>query len=148
MMTFAQARELRQRGHLIGNHTFSHANLAHIPSEFLRYEIAESNVVLEREIGERIEHFSYPHPCLDPQWNESTLFETNELAFKTAVLTQFGIVTKDSNTGIRYHSTFQIFHSGWKSRLIYSGKTFWLPLIRKLLRKPEPSDFISKVKRI
>jgi CelD/BcsL family acetyltransferase involved in cellulose biosynthesis len=54
---------------------------------------------------------------------------------------------KDSNTGVRYHSTFQIFHNGIKSRLIYSAKTFMLPLIRKILRKPEPNDFIAKIKR-
>ncbi|MDR2115477.1 MAG: GNAT family N-acetyltransferase [Planctomycetaceae bacterium] len=54
---------------------------------------------------------------------------------------------KDCNTGIRYHSTFQIFHNGFKSRFIYSAKTFWLPLFRKILRKPEPNDFITKIER-
>jgi CelD/BcsL family acetyltransferase involved in cellulose biosynthesis len=50
---------------------------------------------------------------------------------------------KDSQTGIQIHSTFQIFHTGMKSRFLYSAKTFWLPLIRKILHKPEPDDFIS-----
>ncbi|MDR2169498.1 MAG: GNAT family N-acetyltransferase [Planctomycetaceae bacterium] len=54
---------------------------------------------------------------------------------------------KDSNTGIRYHSTFQIFHNGFKSRFIYSAKTFWLPLFRKILRIPQPNDFIKKIKQ-
>ncbi|MDR3196245.1 MAG: GNAT family N-acetyltransferase [Planctomycetaceae bacterium] len=53
---------------------------------------------------------------------------------------------KDSKTGIRYHSTFQIFHTGFKSRFVYSAKTFLLPFIRKILRKPEPDDFITKMK--
>ena len=45
------------------------------------------------------------------------------------------------------HSTFQIFHDGWKSRFVFSAKTFWLPLFRKILRKTEPDDLISVKKR-
>ena len=40
------------------------------------------------------------------------------------------------------HSTFQIFHSGMKSRFIYWAKTVLLPFYRKMLRKPPPGDFI------
>ncbi|MCL2745348.1 MAG: GNAT family N-acetyltransferase [Planctomycetaceae bacterium] len=40
------------------------------------------------------------------------------------------------------HSTFQIFHSGLKSRFIYWAKTVLLPLYRKMFRKPPPGDFI------
>ncbi|MDR2441438.1 MAG: polysaccharide deacetylase family protein [Planctomycetaceae bacterium] len=94
MMTFDQARKLRQHGHIIGNHTFSHGNLAHIPQEFLYQEIAEADKILEQELGEPVEHFSYPHPCLDPQWNNATLAETKKLNYKTAVLTNFGLVTR------------------------------------------------------
>jgi peptidoglycan/xylan/chitin deacetylase (PgdA/CDA1 family) len=92
MMNFEQARELRKRGHIIGNHTFSHGNIAHIPPESLHHEIAGANEILEQELGEQVEHFSYPHPCLDPQWNKNTLEETKKLGFKTAVLTSFGSV--------------------------------------------------------
>ncbi|MDR1269989.1 MAG: GNAT family N-acetyltransferase [Planctomycetaceae bacterium] len=45
------------------------------------------------------------------------------------------------------HSTFQIFHNGLKSRFLYSAKTFWLPLLRKILRKPEPNDLIFHKKQ-
>ncbi|MDR1269991.1 MAG: polysaccharide deacetylase family protein [Planctomycetaceae bacterium] len=97
MIDFEQARELRRRGHLIGNHTLSHGNLAHIPPESLHHEIAGANEILERELGERVEHFSYPHPCLDPQWNNNTLEETKKLGYKTAVLTSFGSVFRNSS---------------------------------------------------
>jgi peptidoglycan/xylan/chitin deacetylase (PgdA/CDA1 family) len=96
MMTFEQARELRHRGHLIGNHTFSHGNLAHIPPELLHDEIVIAHQILEQELGEPVEHFSYPHPCLEPQWNTATLAETEKLCYKTAVLTSFGTVTQQS----------------------------------------------------
>jgi CelD/BcsL family acetyltransferase involved in cellulose biosynthesis len=42
----------------------------------------------------------------------------------------------------QHHSTFQLFHSGMKSRLIYWAKTVLLPFYRKMLRKPPPGDFI------
>jgi CelD/BcsL family acetyltransferase involved in cellulose biosynthesis len=45
-------------------------------------------------------------------------------------------------TGHHNHSTFQIFHTGFKSRFVYSAKTFWLPLYRKIMRKPIDGDFI------
>jgi len=45
-------------------------------------------------------------------------------------------------TGHQNHSTFQMFHSGMKSRFIYWAKTVLLPLYRKILRKPPPGDFI------
>jgi peptidoglycan/xylan/chitin deacetylase (PgdA/CDA1 family) len=97
MMSFAQANELRERGHIIGNHTFSHGNMGHIPTEALHQEIAAANEILEKELGAKSEHFSYPHPCLNPQWNESSLAVTKQIGFKTAVLTDPGVVTKTSN---------------------------------------------------
>ena len=97
MMTFDQARELRQRGHIIGNHTFTHDNIGHVPPEALHHEITEANEVLGRELGEKLGHFSYPHPCYYPQWSEQSLALTKQLGFKTAVLTEHGIVTKTSN---------------------------------------------------
>ena len=45
-------------------------------------------------------------------------------------------------TGHQNHSTFQIFHSGLKSRFIYWAKTVFLPFYRKMFRKPPPDDFI------
>ena len=97
MMTFDQARELRQRGHIIGNHTFSHGNMGHIPPEALEQEIAKANEILEQELGGKSEHFSYPHPCLNPQWSEQSLALTRQIGFKTAVLTDAGVVTNTSN---------------------------------------------------
>jgi len=54
---------------------------------------------------------------------------------------------EDSCTGHQYHSMFQIFHSGWKSRFIYGAKTLLLPLIRRIMRKPADGDFIAKKRR-
>jgi len=94
MMTFDQARDLRRRGHIVGSHSFSHGNMAHLSSEDLRREITEADAILSKELGEKVGHFSYPHPCLQPQWNEASFALTRELGYRTAVLTQSGSVTK------------------------------------------------------
>jgi hypothetical protein len=56
-----------------------------------------ANEILEHELGEPVEHFSYPHPCLNPQWNKATFDVTEKLNCKTAVLTGFGLVTQHSS---------------------------------------------------
>ncbi len=96
MMTMKQARQLCERGHFVGNHSFSHGNLAHIPADALRYEMAYAHEILERELGQPVRHFSYPHPCLHPQWNEATLALSKELGYRTAVLTQQGVADAPS----------------------------------------------------
>ena len=98
MMTFAQAKELRQRGHIIGSHTFSHGTAGLLTTEQLQREISGAHQILERELGGSVQHFSYPHPYqINPQWNADSLKETLQLAYKTAVLTRQGLVRQTSH---------------------------------------------------
>jgi peptidoglycan/xylan/chitin deacetylase (PgdA/CDA1 family) len=92
MLSWDRVRALRKAGHTIGGHTLSHPNLAHVSQEEARSEILESKKKLEEETGEPIEHFSYPHPALNPQWSPQTLQITREAGFKSAVLTTCGPV--------------------------------------------------------
>jgi len=98
MMTFAQAKELRRRGHIIGSHTLSHGTSGLLSTDQLHREIGEAHRILEQELVGPVQHFSYPHPYqIDPQWNEDSLQETQKLGYKTAVLTQKGLVKQDAN---------------------------------------------------
>ena len=87
MMTWDQVRALRKAGHTIGAHTLSHPNVAHLSQSEARFEIIECKKTLEEELGEQIDHFSYPHPALNPEWSAQTLEITREAGFKSAVLT-------------------------------------------------------------
>jgi peptidoglycan/xylan/chitin deacetylase (PgdA/CDA1 family) len=59
-MTPGQIADLAARGHTIGNHTFSHANLLKTsPSEYER-EIIESAAVIESWIGRPVDTFAWP----------------------------------------------------------------------------------------
>lgn len=92
MMNWDQVRALKKAGHIIGAHTLSHPNLAHVTEGEARSEIRGSKQRLEEKLSEPIQHFSYPHPALNPQWSAQTFQITREAGFRSAVLTTPGSV--------------------------------------------------------
>ncbi len=92
MMNWDQVRAMKKSGHIIGAHTLSHPNLAHVAEEEARSEILGSKQRLEEKLSEPVRHFSYPHPALNPQWNAETMQITREAGFRSAVLTTPGSV--------------------------------------------------------
>ena len=97
MMTWNQADDLIRRGHIIGNHTFSHPNVAHLTPEDQRSEIERSDRLFRERLANPVEHFSYPHPCLNPQWDTASQEMITEAGYKTIVLTEPGGVTQQSS---------------------------------------------------
>jgi peptidoglycan/xylan/chitin deacetylase (PgdA/CDA1 family) len=96
MMTWDDARALVKSGHIVGSHTMTHPNVAQVSLDDARSELSDSKLKLEKELGGPAKHFSYPHPALNPQWNESTLKITEELGYATAVTTTVGAVRADA----------------------------------------------------
>jgi len=92
MMSWDQVRSLRQAGHIIGSHTLSHPNLAHVSKYELTEECRESKKRLEAELGEEVIHFSYPSPILQPHWSEQTVSATKACGYQTAVTSTAGVV--------------------------------------------------------
>lgn len=93
MMDWDQARSLAKAGHIVGSHTLTHPNVAHVRDEaVVRAEIVDSKRKLEEQLGTVAPHFSYPHPALNPQWSEETLAVTRQAGYCTAVLTTGGPV--------------------------------------------------------
>jgi len=124
MMTWEMARELIQRGHSIGNHSYSHPNIGYISKETKQVEIVESHKLLEQRLGVPPEHFSYPHPCLDPQHDEESDEIVRSLGYKSVVLTKPGRV--ECHTSPAHLSrvsvgemTIEEFH--WKLETAFAG---------------------------
>lgn len=92
MMSWDDARMLSKSGHIVGSHTMTHPNVAQVSAADARSELADSKRKLEEELGQPVKHFAYPHPALNPQWNESTLKITEEIGYATAVTTTSGAV--------------------------------------------------------
>lgn len=59
-MTWDMVREMRQAGMDVAGHTVTHPILARLTPDRQWYEIAESKLRIEAELGETIEAFSYP----------------------------------------------------------------------------------------
>jgi len=97
MLNWNEARHLLQRGHIIGNHTMTHPNLAHLSDCELQREITDAHRLVEQQLGIHETHFSYPHPCLEPHWTENSLSLTQVLGYKTGVTTDYGIVNSSSD---------------------------------------------------
>jgi peptidoglycan/xylan/chitin deacetylase (PgdA/CDA1 family) len=98
MMNWDEARSLQHAGHVVGSHTVTHPNVAHVKrDDDLRNEVAESKRIIEQQVGNAVTHFSYPHPALTPQWNERTIAATREAGYSTAVTTTKGPVRKGAN---------------------------------------------------
>jgi peptidoglycan/xylan/chitin deacetylase (PgdA/CDA1 family) len=93
MMNWDQVRALKKAGHIIGGHTLSHPNVAQVPEAEARSEIRGCKESLDEKMGEPIQHFSYPHPALNPHWSPQTIEITREAGFRSAVVTTPGTVS-------------------------------------------------------
>lgn len=96
MMNWEQVRGLRRRGHAVGSHTVTHPNLAHVAPDEAEREIRDSRAQLERQLGAEVKHFSYPHPILQPCFNEATTEMCRRAGYTTAVVTTAGTIRKNA----------------------------------------------------
>ena len=97
MMEWKKIKKLHQKGHIIGSHTLTHPNLAHVGKKDLLCELTESKRILEKELGAPVIHFSYPNPALTPQFTEQTTVAVNETQYETAVLSSHGPINKGND---------------------------------------------------
>ncbi|HWY57555.1 MAG TPA: polysaccharide deacetylase family protein [Terriglobales bacterium] len=100
MMDWNQARSLQRAGHIVGCHTLTHPNVAHVAEGVARKELTISKRKLEDELGVPVLHFSYPHPALNPQWTRRTVAISKEAGYQTAVTTTPGVVRKGDDPHI------------------------------------------------
>jgi peptidoglycan/xylan/chitin deacetylase (PgdA/CDA1 family) len=95
MLKWDQVRALVKRGHIVGSHTVSHPNLAHVKDDAnLRHELAESKRQLDAQLGVPVRHFSYPVPALKPHWTARTVEVSRDAGYTTAVTTNPGLVNR------------------------------------------------------
>jgi peptidoglycan/xylan/chitin deacetylase (PgdA/CDA1 family) len=97
MMNYEQLRGLVRQGHIVGSHTMTHPNMAHIRAEDARHELTESKRRLEQQLNAVVAHFSYPCPALSPHWTEQTVAASGVAGYETAVTTDGGLARKGDN---------------------------------------------------
>ena len=84
MLCWDQIRALRAQGHIVGSHTMTHPNVAHLPREELVEELTESKRLLEEKTQAPVVHFSYPRPILDPYFTDETTQAVRQAGYRTA----------------------------------------------------------------
>ena len=124
MMNYEQVRGLMRQGHIVGSHTMTHPNLAHVSLSEVRVELAESKRRLEQQLKIAVEHFSYPCPALPPSWTEATVEESRKAGYSTAVTTNSGIVhqTDDPLCWKRVRPTKTVEGLRWNLESTFAGR--------------------------
>jgi peptidoglycan/xylan/chitin deacetylase (PgdA/CDA1 family) len=97
MMNWDHVRSLVKRGHIVGSHTMTHPNMAHVPAECAHIELRESKRKLEEVLGFPTAHFSYPCPALAPHWKRNTIELCRQLGYLTAVTSNSGPVRRNDD---------------------------------------------------
>jgi peptidoglycan/xylan/chitin deacetylase (PgdA/CDA1 family) len=97
MMNYDQIRALARQGHIVGSHTMTHPNLAHVNLQDATRELTESKRRLEQQLKAAAVHFSYPCPALSPHWTNQTVAASRDAGYETAVTTDGGLARKGDN---------------------------------------------------
>lgn len=65
LLSWAEARDLAQRGFIMGSHTLTHPRLTLLDDRSAFMEIQNSRVLLQDRLDMQVDHFSYPYSSCD-----------------------------------------------------------------------------------
>lgn len=93
---FLNKREILSLAHsgwLIGCHSASHSNLTKLSSDELKKEVVDSKKSLERELGIKVNYFSYPKGNYSPR----VLAMTKKAGYKLALSMDDGFISEETD---------------------------------------------------
>jgi peptidoglycan/xylan/chitin deacetylase (PgdA/CDA1 family) len=119
VMSWDDARRLSEKGVSFGSHSLTHPKLAELARSELEIEIRQSKENIEKELGKKIESFSYPYAFPEQSIGfvgllEKFLFESG---YKTGVTTIIGRSSRNDRSfflkrlPINGHDDFQFFRA-------------------------------------
>lgn len=83
-LSWEEVREMKSHGIQFGSHTLTHPVLTRVSVEKAQREIRESKIKIERETGEEVKVFSYPHG----EYNERIRNLVRQAGYRCAFTTQ------------------------------------------------------------
>lgn len=126
MLRWEEVKQMQHAGMEFGSHTCSHPSLPYIPFSEARDEIVLSKQAIENALDQPADHFCYPNPGDQPNFNEdlSALLKAN--GFRTSVTSQSGYARfggslfEMKRKGIyNPHSDLAVFHFHLENEAIY-----------------------------
>jgi peptidoglycan/xylan/chitin deacetylase (PgdA/CDA1 family) len=85
-LSWSQVAELRAAGMSIGSHTWSHRNLAHLPTDAAEADLRRSREVLEQRLGEPVRAIAYPWGKLGRHVNGETFAAARRAGFELGLI--------------------------------------------------------------
>ncbi|MDO4163784.1 MAG: polysaccharide deacetylase family protein [Bacteroides sp.] len=107
-MTWAQVKELAERGHELSNHGWAHKNFARFPIAEIREDILKNDSIIEAKTGVRPRSFVYP--------NNNKKIEGRRIAVRDRVgtrTTEFAIGSKSSAEDLKRWTDFLMMSGDW-----------------------------------
>ncbi len=117
-LSWAQARELRERGMEIGAHTWSHANLARIPRARVAEELGRSKRAIEDAIGAEVLTMAYPYGKRGRHFTDETMAMAAEAGYQSSAAVLFRAVKQ----GEERHAVPRFFINGADSLATLAAK--------------------------
>lgn len=100
-------RRIAQEGHQVENHTYSHEHLARITDEQIRWEIKETNKLIENTTGNKAKYLRVPFDDFGPPTTKSDL-KINKIAAESNLkLYQIDGDSKDYSDTVSKESSFE-----------------------------------------
>lgn len=97
ILTWEQVREMQDMGMIFGSHTLTHLNLPNADPEDAIYEITDSRKVLEKRLGKKIRHFSYPNSGPYEYFNERIRQYVVDAGYESSCTSNNGFVDHGSD---------------------------------------------------
>jgi peptidoglycan/xylan/chitin deacetylase (PgdA/CDA1 family) len=98
-LTWSEVRELRKHGISFGSHTVTHPQLSILDSSTAKYEIVNSKVAIEDNLGEAVSSFAYPFAF--PEGNNSFIRMLRsvlvESGYEQGVSTRIGTASRQED---------------------------------------------------
>lgn len=82
-------REIANRGHEVGNHTFEHIALSNLNKDAKRYQVEEADKIISDAIGRKLKGFRAPHLSFAVDYDLVNILEKNGYKYDSSVSGSF-----------------------------------------------------------
>lgn len=99
-LTWAEVRELSQRGILFGSHTVTHPQLRDLRRAAINEELANSKKTIEEKLGCAVDSFAYPYafPQADTDFTKMLRDSLRQVGYQNGVCTIVGRANRRSDS--------------------------------------------------